>query len=91
MRAERFGSYSIAATFAGTPSLIRLKSMIAVAPLVAAALVARRDAPVVVAAALAGDRLEQALLGLRLGDVVEGRDRHLAAARRRRLEALDRH
>src|SRR5919204_1026913 len=27
MRAERFGSYSIAATFAGTPSLRRLKSM----------------------------------------------------------------
>ena len=28
MRADRFGSYSIAATFAGTPSLVRLKSMI---------------------------------------------------------------
>src|SRR3954462_7043403 len=27
MRAERFGSYSIAATFAGTPSLTRLKSI----------------------------------------------------------------
>ncbi len=27
MRAVRFGSYSIAATFAGTPSLSRLKSM----------------------------------------------------------------
>ena len=27
MRAERFGSYSIEATFAGTPSLTRLKSM----------------------------------------------------------------
>src|SRR5919201_4436172 len=27
MRAERFGSYSIAATFAGTPSFVRLKSM----------------------------------------------------------------
>jgi hypothetical protein len=27
MRAERFGSYSIAATFAGTPSLRRLKSI----------------------------------------------------------------
>ena len=27
MRAERFGSYSIEATFAGTPSLRRLKSM----------------------------------------------------------------
>ena len=28
MRADRLGSYSIAATFAGTPSLVRLKSMI---------------------------------------------------------------
>ena len=27
MRADRFGSYSIAATLAGTPSLTRLKSM----------------------------------------------------------------
>src|SRR5690242_12269310 len=27
MRAERFGSYSIAATRAGTPSLLRLKSI----------------------------------------------------------------
>jgi hypothetical protein len=28
MRAERLGSYSIAATLAGTPSLVRLKSTI---------------------------------------------------------------
>ena len=28
MRADRFGSYSIAATFAGTPSLTRLKSIV---------------------------------------------------------------
>ena len=28
MRAERFGSYSIAATLAGMPNLSRLKSMI---------------------------------------------------------------
>ena len=27
MRHERFGSYSMAATLAGTPSLVRLKSM----------------------------------------------------------------
>ncbi len=27
MFAERFGSYSIAATFAGTPSFVRLKSI----------------------------------------------------------------
>ena len=68
MRAERFGSYSIAATFAGTPSFVRLKSIDAVAALVAAALVARRDPAVVVAAALLLDRLEQALLGRLLRD-----------------------
>ena len=28
MRAERFGSYSIDATFAGTPSFVRLKSIL---------------------------------------------------------------
>jgi len=28
MWAERFGSYSIAATFAGIPSLVRLKSIL---------------------------------------------------------------
>ncbi len=28
MRADRFGSYSIAATFAGTPSFVRLKSIV---------------------------------------------------------------
>jgi hypothetical protein len=28
MRADRFGSYSIAATFAGTPSFVRLKSTV---------------------------------------------------------------
>ncbi len=28
MYAERFGSYSIAATLAGTPSLVRLKSIL---------------------------------------------------------------
>ena len=27
MLADRFGSYSIAATFAGTPSFVRLKSI----------------------------------------------------------------
>ena len=27
MRADRFGSYSIAATFAGMPSFVRLKSI----------------------------------------------------------------
>ena len=28
MRADRLGSYSIAATFAGTPSFVRLKSIV---------------------------------------------------------------
>jgi hypothetical protein len=28
MRADRFGSYSIEATFAGTPSFVRLKSIL---------------------------------------------------------------
>ena len=64
MRQLRFGSYSIAATLAGTPSLVRLKSIIAVLPLVAAAAVAGGLAAVGVAAA--GLRLgaEQRLLGL---------------------------
>ena len=52
----------------------------AVAALVAAALVARRDPAVVVAAALLRDRLEQALLRLRLRDLLERRDGHEAAA-----------
>ena len=62
MRALRLGSYSIAATVAGTPSLVRLKSMTPVLLLVAAAAVAGRLAAVGVAAA--GARLggEQALL-----------------------------
>src|SRR4029078_6188475 len=55
----------------------------AVAALVAAALVARRDPAVRVPAALLLDRLEQALLGLALRDLVEGRDRHEAAGPRR--------
>src|SRR5207244_12435766 len=61
------------------------------APLVTAALMARRDATVVVPAALLRHRLEQALLRLRLRDLLERRDRHEAAARARRLVATDRH
>ena len=91
MRADRFGSYSIAATFAGTPSFRRLKSMIAVAALVAAALVARRDAAVVVAAALLRHRLEQALL--RLVFVISSNVETDMKRRpgRRRLVPTDRH
>ena len=60
MRALRLGSYSMCATFAGTPSLFRRKSIDAVALLVAAALVAGRDATVHVATGLAVLLLQQA-------------------------------
>src|SRR5581483_2164196 len=66
--------------------LLTLEVDDAVATLVAAALVARGDAAVVVAAALLRHRREQALLRLGLRDLLEGRDRHEAAARRGRLE-----
>jgi hypothetical protein len=62
-----------------------------VAALVAAALVARRDAALVVAASPALHRLEQALLGLGLRDLVEGRDRAEAPARRGWLVLAQRH
>src|SRR5439155_6603075 len=55
------------------------------------ALVARRDPPVDVAAALLLDRLGQALLGLRLRDLLERRDGHEAAACARRLVLTQRH
>ena len=60
MRALRFGSYSMAATVAGTPSLFRLKSTMPVLLLVAAALVAGGLAAVGVAAAGAGLGRQQA-------------------------------
>jgi hypothetical protein len=63
----------------------------AVAALVAAALVARRDAAVVVAAALPRHGLEQRLLRLGLRDLFERRDRHEAAACGRRLVSTDSH
>ena len=62
MRALRFGSYSIAATFAGTPSLFAPEVDDAVLLLVAAAAVARRHAAVGVAAAGARLRLGERLL-----------------------------
>ena len=91
MRAERFGSYSIAATFAGHAVLRALEVDHAVAALVAAALVAHRQAAVVVAAALLRQLLGERLLRLRLRDLLERRDRHEAAARRRRLELANGH
>src|SRR4051812_41383434 len=63
----------------------------AVAALVAAALMTRRDAAVRVPAALLRHRLEQALLGPRLRDLLERGDRHEAAARRGRLVTANRH
>src|SRR4051812_7162821 len=75
----------------GHAVLLALEVDDAVAPLVATALVPHRQAPVVVAAALLRQLLGERLLGLRLRDVVERRDRHEAAARRRRLELANRH
>src|SRR5207247_3389574 len=63
----------------------------AVAALVAAALVARRDPAVVVAAALLRQLLGERLLRLRLRDLLERRDRHEAAAGGRRLELANGH
>src|SRR5262249_32083096 len=62
-----------------------------VAPLVAAALVARRDPPVDVPAAGLLDRRRQRLLGLALRDLLEGRDGHEAATGAGRLVLLQRH
>src|SRR4051812_9988114 len=63
----------------------------AIAALVAAALVARRDATRVVAAALLRQLLGERLLGPRLRDFREVGHRHVAAARARRLEPAYRH
>ena len=76
MRALRFGSYSMAATLAGTPSLSRRKSIDAVLLLVAAAAVPRGHAAVGVAAAGAAasgasERLLRAVAG-DLGEVGDG-------------------
>ena len=62
MRAERFGSYSISRTVAGTPSLLRLKSMMRYFRLWPPPTATHRDVAVVVAAAALLDRLEQRLL-----------------------------
>src|SRR5690349_818789 len=64
---------------------------LAVAALVPAALVAPGDAAVRVAATALLQRLDQALLRLALRDLVERRDRHEAAAGRRRLVLADGH
>ena len=61
--------------------LVALEVDHAVAALVAAALVPGRDAPVVVAAALLGQRLQQRLLGRRRGDLREVGDRLEPATR----------
>ena len=69
MRAERFGSYSISRTVAGTPNLLRRKSMMRYMPLVAAAATAHGDMPVIVAATRLLERLQQRLLGRRPRDL----------------------
>ena len=71
MRADRFGSYSIVATFAGMSCLSRLKSMIAVHPLVAAAAPPRGELAAVVAPARLMQRLDQRLVRLCGRDLVE--------------------
>ena len=71
--------------------LVALEVDDAVAPLVAAALVARGDAPVAVAAAVLLERRQQRTLRLAARDVLERVDRHEAAAGRGRLESLDAH
>src|SRR5207244_1814023 len=71
--------------------LLALEVDLAVAALVSAALVARRDAALVVAPALLRQLGGERLLGLRLRDLLEGRDGHEAAARGGRLVAADGH
>ena len=86
MRAVRFGSYSIAATLAGIPTLSRRKSILPVEPLVSAAPVPRRDVAHAAAAARArADAFDQRPLGALLREIGEVRHAHLAPARRRRL------
>src|SRR6266540_1208000 len=63
----------------------------AVAPLVPAALVARRDPAVVVPAALLAQLGRERLVGLRLRDLLERGDGHETAARARRFVTTDRH
>ena len=88
----RFGSYWIESTFAGTPSLLRRKSIMPELPLVTAATMPRGDLALVVASALALLRPKQTLrrLGARrqLGEVAHGR---AAAARRRRIVFANTH
>src|SRR6266540_2703056 len=63
----------------------------AVAPLVPAALVARRDPAVVVPAALLAQLGRERLVGLGLRDLLERGDGHETAARARRFVTTDRH
>ena len=91
MRALRFGSYSIAATFAGTPSLFRLKSTRRYRCLWPPPRWRDGHAAVGVAAARLRLRLRQRLLGLRLRDLGEVGGRLESAPRARRLAFADRH
>src|SRR5215207_4972631 len=76
MCAERFGSYSMAATFAGTPSFVRLKSIFRYLRLAPAGLL---------------QPLGERLLRLLLGDGLVPHVGREPAARRRGLVLLDGH
>ena len=93
MFAERFGSYSIAATFAGTPNFSRRKSILPVAALVPAAAVPGGDAPVRRCArrVLVTRPSDERALRLAARDLGEVRDAHAAPAGRGGLVVLDAH
>ena len=91
-RAERFGSYSMPSTVAGTPVFVALEVDVAIALLVTAA-ERKRDVirPWLLRPAVRGLVLEQALLGLALGDLAEVLRRHAATARATSACNSDRH
>ena len=91
MRAERLGSYSIVASSAGTSALVALEvdaTVVRFSPPPRWRTVSR---PCVVPAGAALLGLDERLVGLVGGDLLEGRPRHEAAARGGRLVASDRH
>src|SRR4029077_16604640 len=71
--------------------LVALEVDLAVQLPVAATLVARRDAALVVSSGMRRDRLQQRLLGALRGDLVKAGDRHEAATGAGGLELSDRH
>ena len=91
MCAERFGSYSIAATFAGIPSFDRLKSILRYLRLAPPPRWRDGHAPVGVAPAGLPEPLGERLLGLGLRDRLVLEERREAASGRGRLVLLDGH